>query len=309
MNRWIVLPAMVFIISCAQKGTVIEGEKTLSTGMQLYQKGDYKRAKEELKKAIFKSEGLTPKQIMEARFALADSYYNREEYVDAIAEFEEYILLYPTADKIPEALYKLSMSYMMVSPDYRRDLTYVKKAEEKAQELVDTYPNSKFAFGGREIIKKAGEIRAKHTLYIAETYEKYGKPYSASVYYSQAYDRYRDYLKADYVAYKLAYNLSKVEHQYYGEIENYREKIRDIEKQIAQEKDIEKKNSLLNRKKILEDHVNVLKDRIIKAKERAKEIVDFFPKAFPNSPYLSQLREIERESKVDTILKKINIFE
>lgn len=309
MKKVLTAFALVSLVSCAGKTTVVEGDYTLATGLQLYQKGDYKKAKEELKKAIFKSEGLTPKQIMEARFALADSYYNREEYIDAIAEFEEFILLYPTSEKMPEALYKLSISYMMVSPDYRRDLTYVKKAEEKAQEILDNYRNSQYVGGAKEIIKKVNEIKAKHTIYIAETYEKYGKPYSASVYYLEAYEKYKDVIQPDYVAYKLAYNLARVEHQYYTEINNYKEKVKQLEKDINQEKDIEKKNILINRKKLLEDHINTLIDRISKSKEKSLEIVQMFPKAFPNSPYLSQIKSVEKESKVDNILKRFNIFE
>ncbi|MEJ5173193.1 MAG: outer membrane protein assembly factor BamD [Hydrogenothermaceae bacterium] len=298
------------IVSCGgKKDTIFEGQKTYSRGFELYQKGDYKKAKEELKKAIFKSEGLTTQQILEARFALADSYYNREEYIDAIAEFEEFIMLYPTSDKIPEALYKLAMSYMMISPDYRRDLTYVKKAQEKAEEIIYNYPNSKFVGAAKEIIKKANEIKAKHTLYIAQTYENYGKPYSASVYYSEVYDKYKDYVEADYVAYKLAYNLMRVDFQYYTEVDKYKNQIKDLEKQIAVEKDIEKKNVLINRKKVLEDHIQVLKERIEKSRDRAKEIIALFPKAFPNSPYLSKLKEVEKESRVDNFLKKINIFD
>lgn len=301
--------ALVSLISCAQKGSIIEGEKVLSTGLDLYNKGDYKRAKEELKKAIFKSEGLTPKQIMEARFALADSYYNREEYIDAIAEFEEFILLYPTSDKIPEALYKLSLSYMLVSPDYKRDLTYVKKAEEKAQEILDNYPNSKFTGAAKEIIKKANIIKAQHTLYVAQTYENYGKPYSASVYYTQAYEKFKDYIQQDYVAYKLAYNLARADFQYYSEMESYKSRIKEIEKQINQEKDSEKKNVLINRKKLLQDQLDVLIDRVKLSKERAREIIEAFPKAFPDSPYISKIKEIEKESKVENFLKRFNIFE
>lgn len=309
MKRIVIGFALISLASCAQKEVVVEGEKALSTGVELYNKKDYKRAKEELKKAIFKSEGLTPKQIMDARFALADSYYNREEYIDAIAEFEEFILLYPTSDKIPEALYKLSLSYMLISPDYKRDLTYVKKAEEKAQEILDNYPNSKFSAGAREIIKKANSIKAKHTIYIAQTYEKYGKPYPASVYYSEAYEKFKDYIQQDYIAYKLAYNLSKVELQYYHEIESYKSKIKDIEKEIDKEKDTEKKNILINRKKLLQEQLDVLLDRIKSSKEKAKEIVELFPKAFPDSPYASKIKELEKESKVENFLKRFNIFE
>ncbi|MEZ0323643.1 MAG: outer membrane protein assembly factor BamD [Hydrogenothermaceae bacterium] len=310
MRKVFFISVLIILVSCSsKKEAIFEGQTTYTKGFELYQKGDYKKAKEELKKAIFKSEGLTTQQILEARFALADSYYNREEYIDAIAEFEEFIMLYPTSDKIPEALYKLAMSYMMVSPDYKRDLTYVKKAEEKAQEIIDSYPNSKFVGAAKEIIKKANEIKAKHTLYIAQTYEDYGKPYSASVYYSEVYDKYKNYVEADYVAYKLAYNLMRVDFQYYSEVENYKKQIKDLEKQISMEKDPEKKNVLINRKKVLEDHLQVLKDRIEKSRDKAKEIIALFPKAFPNSPYIPKLKDIEKGSKVDNFLKKINIFE
>jgi outer membrane protein assembly factor BamD len=93
MKRFVVfLISGLVIASCADKGQKLhEGQEKLSKGLELYKKGEYKKAKEELKNAIFKSQGLTPDQIMEARFALADSYYNREEYIDAIVEFEEFI--------------------------------------------------------------------------------------------------------------------------------------------------------------------------------------------------------------------------
>lgn len=309
MKKIAFLTLSIAIMSCAGKQHIYEGEKTYNLGLELYQKGDYKKAKEELKKAIFKSEGLTTGQILQARFALADSYYNREEYIDAIAEFEEFVSLYPTSDKMPEALYKLSVSYMMISPDYRRDLTYVNKAEEKAQEIIDNYQNSKYTAGAKEIIKKVYQIKAKHTLYIAQTYERYGKPYSASLYYSEAFDKYKDYLEPDYVAYKLAYNLMRTEYQYYPEMENYKNQIRDIQKQIDLEKDTEKKNTLINRKKIIEEHLEVLKDRVTKSKEKGKQIIDMFPKAFPGSKYTSNIKELEKESKIDNFFKRFNIFE
>ncbi|WP_028951241.1 outer membrane protein assembly factor BamD [Sulfurihydrogenibium subterraneum] len=294
-----------FMFSCGSKTEVYIGQEKLSKGLTLYQKGDYKKAKEELKNAIFKSEGLTPAQLMEARFALADSYYNREEYVDAIVEFEEFIALFPTSPKIPEALYKLAMSYMFVSPDYKRDLTYVNKAEEKAQEIIDSYPDSKYVAAAKEIIKKVNEIKAKHTLYIAETYEKYGKPYSAAVYYQEAYSKYKDYIQKDYVIYKLAYNLINSQYQYTHEIENYKQQIKELEKKIDQEKDLEAKNVLINRKKLLEQHLNNLIERINNSKEKAKEMIASFDKAFPESPYKQQMKNLENESKLQNLLKKL----
>lgn len=296
----------VLIFSCSSKTEFYVGKEKVSKGLELYKKGEYKKAKEELKNAIFKSQGLTPTELMEARFALADSYYNREEYVDAIVEFEEFIELFPTSPKVPEALYKLSMSYLFVSPDYKRDLTYLNKAEEKAQEILDSYPDSKYVGAAKEIIKKVNEIKAKHTLYIAETYEKYGKPYSAAVYYQEAYNRYKNYIEKDFVAYKMAYNWLKAEDQYKSELENYRQQIKELDKKIDQEKDLESKNVLINRKKLLEEQLNTLIERINSSKERAKEIITSFDKAFPDSKYKDLVKNLEKESKWQNLLRKIN---
>lgn len=301
------LSLSLFVFSCGSKTEFYVGKEKVSKGLELYQKGDYKKAKEELKNAIFKSQGLTPSELMEARFALADSYYNREEYVDAIVEFEEFIALFPTSGKVPEALYKLAMSYLFVSPDYKRDLTYVNKAEEKAQEILDSYPNSKYVGAAKEIIKKVNEIKAKHTLYIAETYEKYRKPYSAAVYYQEAYTKYKNYIEKDYVIYKLAYNLIHSEDQYKGEIENYKQQIKDLEKKIDQEKDLESKNVLINRKKLLEEQLNTLLERINNSKEKAREIIASFDKAYPDSKYKEQVKNLEKESKLQNLLRKINL--
>jgi outer membrane protein assembly factor BamD len=297
----------VLLASCGSKTEFYIGKEKVSKGLELYQKGDYKKAKEELKNAIFKSQGLTPSELMEARFALADSYYNREEYVDAIVEFEEFIALFPTSPKIPEALYKLAISYLFVSPDYKRDLTYTNKAEEKAQEILDSYPDSKYVKAAKEIIKKVNEIKAKHTLYIAETYEKYGKPYSAAVYYQEAYTKYKNYIEKDYVAYKMAYNLIHSEDQYIKDIENYKQQIKELEKKIDQEKDLESKNVLINRKKLLEEQLNDLIERINQSKEKAKEIIASFDKAFPDSQYKEKVKSLEKENKLLNLLRKINL--
>lgn len=301
----IVSVGLVFIASCSSKQELYIGQQKLSTGLSLYQKGDYKKAKEEFKAAIFKSQDLTPTQLMEARFALADSYYNREEYVDAIVEFEEFISIFPTSPRIPEALYKLSMSYLLVSPDYKRDFTYVQKAEEKAEEIISSYLDSKYAKAAQEIIKKANEIKAKHTLYIAETYEKYGKPYSASLYYKEAYSKYKDYINKDYVVYKLAYNLMNVEDQYTKDINDLREKIKEVDKEIEKTQNLEEKNVLINRKNILTQELDTYLDRINKSKEEAKKLFEVYPKAFPDSKYLKGTEDIEKENSLLKFIKKI----
>jgi len=288
MKRKLIICAVssFILISCAsKKENIVYSGNVYEQAMQAYKSGDYKTAKDKLRKTIFSAEGVTPQQIMEARFALADSYYQREEYVDAIVEFEEFISLYPTSPKVPEALFKLSLSYLSVAPDYKRDITYINKAEEKAQEILDSYPDSEFVNGAKKVIAKARELKAKHLIYIADSYEKYGKFYSASLYYSDVYEKYKDYIEKDYIAYKLAYNLINAKKQYEDEIKKYTEYLQDTEKAIEKEQDLEAKNAMINRKKVIEDHLALLNERIEKSKERAIDILKLFSKAFPDSKY------------------------
>jgi len=278
------------VFSCAEK-TVKKGE-VLTKGIQLYQQGEYDDAKELLKKAIFKASDMTTTDIMKARYYLANIYYKQGNYVDAIVEFEEFLSLFPTAPEVPEVLYKLADSYLKISPSPDRDLTYVRKALEKAEELIDNYPDSPYIEKAREIVKKVREIESIHIIEIAQLYENLGKYYSASIYYNLAFDEYPDQIEKDYVIFKIAYNLANSGKQYTDEIEEYRKKIKKLEKEIKKEKEIDKKNVLLNRKKLLEDQLNKILDRISNSKKRALAILKHGIENYPDSKYKKEMKKL-----------------
>ncbi|WP_457639492.1 outer membrane protein assembly factor BamD [Persephonella sp.] len=278
------------LFSCAEK-PITKGD-VLNKGIALYKKGEYDDAKELLKKAIYKAKGMTTADIMEARYYLANIYYKQENYVDAIVEFEEYLSLFPTSPKVPEVLYKLADSYMKISPSPDRDLTYVRKAMEKAEEIVDNYPDSPYVEKAKQIIKKARQIEAQHLFEIAQLYENLGKYYSASVYYNTVYDEYPEEIEKDLILYKIAYNLANSDKQYEDKIEEYREKIKKLEKKIKEEKNLEKKNVLINRKKLLEEQLNKLLDRISNGKKRALTILKYGIEKYPGSKYINDMKEL-----------------
>ena len=284
-----VLSAAV-LFSCAEK--TVKKEEVMSKALKLYQKGEYGDAKEYFKKAIYKAENMTTTDIMRARYYLGNIYYLEENYIDAIVEFEEFLSLFPTAPQVPEILYKLADSYMKVSPSPDRDLTYVRKALEKAEEIIDSYPESVYVSKAKKIIEKAKKIEATHIIAIADLYENLGKYYSAAVYYNLVYDDYPDQIEKDFIEYKIAFNLANTEKQYEDEIERYTEKIKKLEKKINEEKDIEKKNVLINRKKLLEDHISRLKDRIQKSKKRAVAILKHAIKSYPDSKHRKYMEDL-----------------
>jgi outer membrane protein assembly factor BamD len=265
---------VITLFSCAKKE--FYPKDVYYQGMKAYQEKNYEKAKDYLRKAIYKAENMTIEDVMNAKFALADSYYHEKMYVDAIVEFEEYISLYPTAPNIPEALYKLADSYLKVSPDYQRDLTYSEKAKDKAQDIIVNYPDSPYVEKAKEIIEKVKQKEAKHYFAIADLYYNLRKPYSAAFYYEYVLRKYPKYINKEEISYQLALNLINVKQQYADDINNYKEEIKQLEEKIKEEQDLEKKDILQNRKKILEDQLFTLEKRIkdsyIKGKDILKEL-------------------------------------
>ncbi|WP_457641164.1 outer membrane protein assembly factor BamD [Persephonella sp.] len=290
MKKIFYLVVASIIFSCAQKEFV--EKDVLYKGIELYKKGEYEEAKDYLKKSIYKAEGLTADELMKAKFYLADSYYKEELYVDAIVEFEELITLFPTAPFMPEALYKLADSYLKISPGIDRDMSYPEKALEKAEELIENYPDSPYAEKAKKIITKVNIMKANHLIEIADLYEKLGKYYSASRYYQLVFDLYENYIDKQKLEYKIAFNLLKTAYQYEDEIKEYTEKVKKLEEKIKKEKNIEKKNVLINRKKILEGHLGLLKDRIEKSKKRGIKILEYIMDNYKNSEYKDKAREL-----------------
>lgn len=280
------------LFSCAQK---VEKKDVMSKAFSYYKKGEYSDARKYLKEAIYKAEGLTTKELLQLRYMLANSYYLDENYVDAIVEFEEFLMLFPTAPQTPEVLYKLADSYLKVSPGAERDLTYVDKALEKAEELVENYPNSIYAKKAKEIIKKATLIKAQHLLEIAQLYEHLGKYYGAYKYYQKAYDEYSDVLDEKNLELKIAENLLKLDYQYKEKINSYKNKISVLEKKIEKEKDLQKKYVLTNRKELLEKHLNTLKERIKKGKEKGIAILKYIIENYPKSKYAEKAKNLLKE--------------
>ncbi len=292
---FVVLICTGLLFSCGEKGVV--KEQVLPKGIQLYKEGKYDEAKEYLKNAIYKAKNMTTTDIMQARYMLANIYYKEENYIDAIVEFEEFLSLFPTAPQVPEVLYKLAVSYLKISPSPDRDLTYVRKALDKAEELKDEYPDSPYAKKADEIIRKAKEMEATHLLEIADLYEHLGKYYSAVVYYDMVYNNYADLVNKEDVIYKIGYNLLNVDKQYKDEIQEYKQRIKELEDKIRKEKNLEKKNVLINRKELLQKHVDKLEERIQHSKKRGIAVLKHMLKEFPDTKYKNHIKDLLKNAK------------
>ncbi len=273
MKRWLVLLIAVSLIGCSQKE--FYSKDIYYKGLQAYKNKDLDTAKELLKKAIYKSKGMTTTDIMLARYLLANIYFQKKQYVDAIVEYEEYLTLFPTSPKVPEVLYKLAVSYLKIAPGYERDLTYVRKAEEKVQELIFNYPDSPYAKKAEKLLSQIKQIYIKHYLAVADLYYHLNKYYPAAVFYQLVLDKYGKYLtetQKQNIKKHLIQALSNVDKQYEEEINDYKEKIAKLQKKISEETSQEKKKVLKNRLNLYKQQLQTLLNRIKESKEKAKKL-------------------------------------
>ena len=288
----VILIGLAFIMTGCSKSDYFVDKKVYYQGIQLYKKGELDDAKDYLKEAIYKAKGLTAEELMNARYYLANIYYRDENYVDAIVEFEEFLSLFPTSPYVPEVLYKLADSYLKVSPDPDRDLTYSKKALEKAEELIYKYPNSRYVEKAKEIIRKVKMMEVKHYENIAYLYNKLGKYYSSARYYQYILEEYKDYIDKDRIIFLKAKNLLKIKYQYEDEIKEINEKIKELDEKIAKTVNPEEKKVLKNRRELYKKHLNKLLDRI---KNGKREAIDILKKLSINSKYKNEAKSLLME--------------
>lgn len=126
----------------------------------------------------------------DAQYYLAESYFRNEQYLMAASEFERYASLFPRSERREEVDFKEAFCYYKLSPRFRLDQKYTRRAIEKFNLFESRYPNS-----GRikEISKYEDELRNKlaHKLYnAADLYMRIDEYEAAAIYYGLTIDRY-----------------------------------------------------------------------------------------------------------------------
>ena len=80
-----------------------------------------------------------------AELRLADINFEREEYQDAIANYDEFIKMHPGHKEVPYAIYKKGLSYFEQIGGKDRDLTPPDSALTVFESLASRYPESSYA--------------------------------------------------------------------------------------------------------------------------------------------------------------------
>jgi outer membrane protein assembly factor BamD len=107
-----------------------------------------------------------------AELKVADCYFFKEEYEEAINQYEEFKKFHPFHEDIPYVVFQIGLSYFnqMKSPD--RDQSATRKAQSNFEFIIANYSPSIFSEKAREKVKICRERLAEQELYIAKYYYK-----------------------------------------------------------------------------------------------------------------------------------------
>lgn len=188
IKQTVILIFLLALASCTgAKGAAENSAASLySDGLRSYQKGRYVTAVEKLKTVM--EEYPLSEEAVNAELALADTYYDSEEYEDAIVYYTDFVSLHPSHPNAPYAKFQKGMSYVRQISTIDRDQTPTKKALFAFQDLISMYPSGPYTEKAKEMLSFLKRRLAERELYIANFYFK-------SKNYRGALGRYAEILK------------------------------------------------------------------------------------------------------------------
>ncbi len=177
--------SLAFLLSCAgaknNLGANFTDEELFTRGLKEFNDKNYQRARMYFNRI----ETYFPQSsyIQRARLLRADSHFKQDSYsgyIEAQAEYQTFLNLYPTADNLDYVQFQIAMcSYKQVGkPD--RDNTATEKAYAEFKTFLERYPNSELMDEAKECFQDVSDRLAQHEFQIGHFYFKL-KRYQAAI--------------------------------------------------------------------------------------------------------------------------------
>ena len=179
--KWSILFSVIFFVlqGCAGKKETlktIEGNPEIlyKQGLVLFNKGQYTEAltKFQQLKSSFPD---SPPHTLWAEMKVGDCHFFKQEYVEALAAYEEFKKIHPTHEEIIYVQYQIGMSYFSQMRTLDRDQTSTRKALSNFEYLIANYPSSLFTYKAKEKMDVCRKRLADHEFYIGNFYYKDNK--------------------------------------------------------------------------------------------------------------------------------------
>lgn len=182
----------IFHISCSSSIETVNlsAEERLTVALKYYENEDYLDAIKEFEAILLQFPASGIND--DATYYLGMSRFKREEYILAAYEFSKLIKNMPTSEFLSQSQFMLAESYYQLSPDFSLDQRNTKKAIQEFQAFIDFFPLDEKVAEAEAKISELNKKLAKKEFETARIYEKLEYSAAALFYYDNVMQIYHD---------------------------------------------------------------------------------------------------------------------
>lgn len=159
----------------------VQPEVELAKGMQLFRHGQYRKAQVVFQRLTFEF-SVTPEELAQARYYVAECSYQLGDYVQAASDFRKVADEFSTTEYAPTALLRAGDSNLKLWHRPELDPSYGETALAIYQELAGRYPESDAAGRARLHVRKL-EAQFAEKAYKTGTFYMRRKAFDSAIIY------------------------------------------------------------------------------------------------------------------------------
>lgn len=137
-------------------------------GIQQLRKKDYLDAAETFEK--LRDRYPYSQEALLAQIKLADAYFYKKSYQEALQAYKDFEKLHPTNPAVPYCVYQQGLCYYRQRSTIDRDQTFTTQAMAEFQRLKQKFPESEYAGKADKFISRCRKDLAEHEFYVGEFY-------------------------------------------------------------------------------------------------------------------------------------------
>jgi outer membrane protein assembly factor BamD len=196
--------AAAWLAGCAGSGGAAReksSQEWYDEGAKLAGKKKYDEALEAFREA---SRGYRGADLdADIQIALADTYFDKEEYPSAVEAYTEFLRLHPHNARADYAQFRTGISWLKQLRGADRSQESARKAAAAFEALLRGYPRSTFLDQGREGLVTARRRIAEHELTVADFYRRTEKYLAAAGRYEVVLREFADLGYAERVLFEI----------------------------------------------------------------------------------------------------------
>ena len=142
----------------------------------------------------------TSEYLAKAKLAIADSWFREgggHGMAQAEAEYKDFILFYPSMEEAAEAQEKICKMQYQQMEKADRDPIHALRAEDECRQLLNQFPNSKFAPSAQQMLRDVQEVLGEKEYRVGQIYLHKGSFHAAANRLQGVADQFPIYSKAD----------------------------------------------------------------------------------------------------------------